>query len=1302
MDSLYTYSPTLSVTPIIDGAKDSGVQSTDSPSFNQTVGGVNIHPTGNNVTSTTNVSHSWFPSAQAFNFSVASARRMASSKDITGQTGEMYDGPVDQLTSNGVREYSSFDDTNSASGVAASLSFAHALASTRNLHATPMSERGIHDSSILANNRTGNESSQHQRQYQPTSPKLNHDSKQVSIHRNLQLRMPAPPMFLMGNINPQSQSQGGTPNALSPPVEASSAAQLYLGQAALQLHAASTSQTASTSSSSSVSHSRHHSISGAEFIILPSPALESGNVISTPATEVIPTRRLPPRIPPSDYLSRLGSAPPHRNRVHAHSNPVTPVPSRVMPSTLSFTHTAGTISPKAVPPHHALHGTSTFPTSSIAPSLTDLMATPADSSERITFTSWNSLSAAPTPIAVHSRARYSTFPSPGATSSAPATPHSCLNQLSHALNFPSARVGDTSQQHPSAADIAAAAPLSPEWRSLLSRVDNIEHVRADPSVHTLLSHGVPPAARPALWMLLSGANEERRRFPSNYYRNLLIKHKLNGSTYDDEIRRDVTRTLPSLPLFNPRTQPTSDSSHAPLNTAKTAASGASSMPVPSDTVPPTDSSPGVGEIYHPTGSGGLARLQRVLVAYAIRSPSLGYCQGMNLLAAVALTQLPSEEEAFWLLTCLIEGRIGYYAKSMAGLETDQRVFSSLISYFLPRLADHLKEYNVLLASFTVSWFVCLWVESPLGRLTKEVYPLWDQLLLRGDELLFGFSLALLARKEKEIRKLKEHGEIMNYVLHSGFKTKIHSHHTNDETADGSISVDVDGAPSSSISISGDNSNSTQGNELDIYSMLSNEVPRMGTLSTAINALREHHRSEVIAKSRILNAHAASRLAAQFKFPSADSIQLLWEQFLSPSPWSILLHGSLSSPVRLLAALTAANIFPATVLCEWRDVGLLSGFISRLFDVVDSECMGEIRFEQFLATVHIMRYGGEEERTRFLFRIIDVDMDGYLKRNELKHFLRMMHLTFSGGKLPSRESDPTPLLNDPSNSLSLNILSALTDLPPPLDMRDGFPVAEESDAHTVSELFTSMIFTKAAEAHRMTLLAAAEKQAEKERNAGAFASAAATLATVIPLSQVQSILENKGLGYRDFRQVIALHPFTRLTFSLSLPDSRTNASRSSNVTGGRTVPASTSPVGTVIPTASVNSSSTASSGAATPHLPPARSISVPLTSAVNGSVPPALLQSSASSVNGSGSSMSLLASIDRSTSPALHVSSGVGGAAGVSSVGAVAAAAASGSTIRSRHNSLNLGMSGINIAQLLAPAIAPAPLNIAATPNSVAQ
>ena len=68
----------------------------------------------------------------------------------------------------------------------------------------------------------------------------------------------------------------------------------------------------------------------------------------------------------------------------------------------------------------------------------------------------------------------------------------------------------------------------------------------------------------------------------------------------------------------------------------------------------------------------VAKLRRVLVAFSWYHPDVGYCQGLNRLAAIALLFL-DEEDAFWCLAAIVQHTLpqDYFDKSLLGSQTDQ-------------------------------------------------------------------------------------------------------------------------------------------------------------------------------------------------------------------------------------------------------------------------------------------------------------------------------------------------------------------------------------------------------------------------------------------------------------------------------------------------------------------------------------------------------------------------------------------------------------------------------------------------------
>jgi hypothetical protein len=762
---------------------------------------------------------------------------------------------------------------------------------------------------------------------------------------------------------------------------------------------------------------------------LGSPAAVSNGIVPP----VLPPRP-PPRIPSVPHLVRLGGATSGAQQQRpSNSNPSTPTVAQSTPST-----------------------TRSLP-SAMMPSLSDLVS-PAESAD-VRFENWET--------SPKSLAAASVSASSARSASMPTTPLSSVVPLSIDSALPS------------------PAPLSAAWKALLARQESIEHVRSDPAVHELISAGVPKQARAELWKLLSGATEERRRYPKGYYNRLLALHRLQGSVYDDEIRRDLHRSLPGIDLFNPRKQPASDQT--------------SSGPI----------QPGQQAQPSLTGTGGLAKLNRILCAYATRNKTIGYCQGLNHIAGCLLTLL-DEESCFWIFCCIVETRSGYYCKSMCGLEVDQQVFSSLVSYFLPSVYDHLRQFDVTIPSFTVSWFVCLFVEAPLEcTRMDEIYAVWDHLFLYGDEFLFAFSLALLQSKEAEILAKKDTGELLEFLLHSGFK-RGSGNGSGIGPANGTTDGTSDG-------------DSFSPSPLSVHKLLHTDVPQLGSLAREISSLREYHRNLVLAKAKVLHPHTAARLAETYKFAGgAQEIQKLWMAFLAPSPWSILLQGSLTSLVKFHSF--CELVFPESVRRRWRDLSFFSGFGERLFQTIDSDGRGEITFEAFLAAVSLFtRPGAEEERCRFAYRFFDVDGDGMVGRAEMLEMFKCFHRMYSGRPIEERrkEVEKRKLQKDagkskavdaaingaaandaalPSNSTSNGILSAIS--PPPAD-----------DCEAVSALFVQMMFQKAAD---LTL---------------ASSSSHGSHATVL------SGLYATGLNYSLFRRIISLHPFSQLTFGLTLSESR---------------------------------------------------------------------------------------------------------------------------------------------------------------------
>ena len=173
-------------------------------------------------------------------------------------------------------------------------------------------------------------------------------------------------------------------------------------------------------------------------------------------------------------------------------------------------------------------------------------------------------------------------------------------------------------------------------------------------------------------------------------------------------------------------------------------------------------------VFFRTGP-GVGKLEEVLLAYARRNPEVGYCQGMNLIAASLLLILPTAEDAFWLLAACVETLLPrhYYDRSLLASRADQRVLREYVAELLPKLSEHLAALGVELEALTFQWFLSLFTDCLSA---EALYRVWDVLLAStadashgGSTFLFQVALALLKLNEAPLLRCAAPGEVYAYL-----------------------------------------------------------------------------------------------------------------------------------------------------------------------------------------------------------------------------------------------------------------------------------------------------------------------------------------------------------------------------------------------------------------------------------------------------------------------------------------------------------------------------------------------------------
>jgi len=154
----------------------------------------------------------------------------------------------------------------------------------------------------------------------------------------------------------------------------------------------------------------------------------------------------------------------------------------------------------------------------------------------------------------------------------------------------------------------------------------------------------------------------------------------------------------------------------------------------------------------------------VLKCYAMRNPSLGYCQSMNLVVGLFLSIGFSEESSFWLLTELAERIVpGYWVPSMTDTQIDTRTAVDLVRMRMGgELGKHLDELGVPLS--VVVWQMILPLFISKGS-TLAAVRLLDVIFYECSSLpLLAFVLALLEPWKEDLLEVEDLPDAMDVIM----------------------------------------------------------------------------------------------------------------------------------------------------------------------------------------------------------------------------------------------------------------------------------------------------------------------------------------------------------------------------------------------------------------------------------------------------------------------------------------------------------------------------------------------------------
>ncbi|KAJ5422570.1 hypothetical protein N7491_011015 [Penicillium cf. griseofulvum] len=257
-------------------------------------------------------------------------------------------------------------------------------------------------------------------------------------------------------------------------------------------------------------------------------------------------------------------------------------------------------------------------------------------------------------------------------------------------------------------------------------------------VKRFVRKGIPPEFRGAAWFYYAGGYELLNRNFGQY--DKLVASAMSSPSNDDKehIERDLHRTFPDNVHFKPEP------------TAEQAEHSGSSNPNYSNVTTETQM---------------IQSLRRVLYAYALHNPKVGYTQSLNFITGMLLLFLP-EEKAFWMLHIIAADYLpGTHEISLEGANIDLWILMVLLRDTMPAIYSKIAAMGGTpsgrgkMPPLTVTsrlpditlgltnWLMSVFIGSLPLETTLRV---WDVFFYEGSKTFFRVSLAIFKACEKDI------------------------------------------------------------------------------------------------------------------------------------------------------------------------------------------------------------------------------------------------------------------------------------------------------------------------------------------------------------------------------------------------------------------------------------------------------------------------------------------------------------------------------------------------------------------------
>lgn len=155
-------------------------------------------------------------------------------------------------------------------------------------------------------------------------------------------------------------------------------------------------------------------------------------------------------------------------------------------------------------------------------------------------------------------------------------------------------------------------------------------------------------------------------------------------------------------------------------------------------------------------------MRRVLVAYSLHQPQVGYCQGMSFVVALlllVLRQHPTDaEEQHDIAWGDKEDQAA--EEELKGLQRSLTVIAELAESRNAALVAHLEQLGVPLSCLVVRWLPCLFA----GAMASEtVLRIWDMIMAEGTISVYRAAIAAVEIKADELLEAADLTDVTNVM-----------------------------------------------------------------------------------------------------------------------------------------------------------------------------------------------------------------------------------------------------------------------------------------------------------------------------------------------------------------------------------------------------------------------------------------------------------------------------------------------------------------------------------------------------------